>query len=172
MTRRSDPSARRSGEFRRLDQILGPSLERVATSDQARAYGAWARAAGEQVAGGAHPRNFSRGTLTVECTSSVWANELTYLSGDILRRMDAVLPDHPVKRLRFLVASNPRVQESDESATKCECRQEAPAAQDMSEARAEAEAVRDERLRSAIAAALQAAGEGSSGTPRSGTPRG
>lgn len=165
MTRRGDQGPRRTGEFRRLDQILGPSLERVATSDQARAYGAWARAAGEQVAGGAHPRNFSRGILTVECTSSVWANELTYLSGDILRRMDAVLPDHPVKRLRFLVAVNPRAQEPDEPRTQCGSPREAPAARDLGAARGEAEAVRDERLRAAIAAALRASGEGPAGTP-------
>ncbi len=102
---------RRSGEPRRIGEIIAPALDRLAGSDQARAYGAWARAAGEQVSGGARPRNFSRGTLTVECSSSVWANELTYLSAEILRRMDEVTPGHPVKKLRFMVASAPVVQE-------------------------------------------------------------
>jgi hypothetical protein len=167
-----DPGVRRRGEFRRLGQVLGPSLERVATSDQARAYGAWARAAGEQVEGGARPRNFTRGTLTVECTSSVWANELTYLSGEIMRRMDALSPDHPVKRLRFLVSVAPPAQESDTPSEKCESRREAPVPGDLSEARAEVEGVRDERLRAAVAAALQASGEGSSGPPADCTPTG
>ena len=102
----------------RLGDILSTALGRMATSDQARAYAAWARAAGEQVASGARPRHFSRGVLTVECTSSVWANELTYLGGQILRRMDEVAPGHPVKRFRFVIErAAPRQEEEPPEAT-------------------------------------------------------
>mgnify|MGYP005839656629 CR=1 FL=1 len=72
------------------------------TSDQARAYGVWARAAGEPVGANARPRSFARGVLTVECASSVWANELTYLTGQLLARMTELDPGHPVERLRFV----------------------------------------------------------------------
>jgi hypothetical protein len=82
---------------------MGPALDRLATSDQARAYSAWARSVGEQVAASTSPKAFGRGRLTVECDSSVWANELTYLSPQILRRMDEVVPGHPVQRFRFVV---------------------------------------------------------------------
>ena len=97
----------RGSDPKRLGDILSAALGRMATSDQARAYAAWARAAGEQVASGARPRHFSRGVLTVECTSSVWANELTYLGGQILRRMDEIAPGHPVKRFRFVIERAP-----------------------------------------------------------------
>lgn len=164
--------ARRHGEPRRLGEILVPALGQIAASDQARAYGAWTLAAGDQVAGGARPRNFARGTLTVECSSSVWANELTYLSADILRRMEAVAPDHPVKKLRFVVASVRSVQEPEVPAAKNEPSHARPVPGDFGEARAEAAGVRDERLRAVIEALLETSAEGSGQTPREATPEG
>ena len=163
-----DPGA----EPKRLGDILNPALDRLATSEQARAYGAWARAAGEQVASGARPRHFGRGLLTVECTSSVWANELTYLGGQILRRMDEVAPGHPVKRFRFVVERAARRQEDEPSPAKEEPLRERPAPPDLGGARAQAEGVRDERLRAAIEAALRASSEEPPGTPADSTPKG
>lgn len=84
-----------------------PALDRLATSDEARAYSAWARAVGDPVTGGTRPKAFRRGQLTIECASSVWANELTYLGPQILRRMEEVAPGHPVKRFRFVVGRLP-----------------------------------------------------------------
>jgi hypothetical protein len=144
----------------------------MATTDQARAYAAWARASGEQVASGAHPRYFSRGVLTVECTSSVWANELTYLGGQILRRMDEVAPGHPVKRFRFVVERAVAKQEDEASPAKEDSRNERPAPPDLGGARAQAEGVRDERLRTAIEAALRASASESPRTPGDVTPSG
>ncbi len=88
---------------RRLGDILTPSLGKIAGSEEARAYAAWTRAVGEPVARGTRPKSFHRGQLTVECASSVWANELTYLGPQILRRMDDLVPGHPVQRFRFVV---------------------------------------------------------------------
>jgi predicted nucleic acid-binding Zn ribbon protein len=161
-----------SREPQRLGDILNPALDRLATSEQARAYGAWARAAGEQVASGARPRHFGRGLLTVECSSSVWANELTYLGSQILRRMDEIAPGHPVKRFRFVVERAAPKQEEEPPAAKHERRHERPAPPDLGGARAQAEGVRDERLRAAIEAALHASPKESQETPGDGTPRG
>jgi hypothetical protein len=149
-----------------------PALDQLAGSDQARAYAAWSRASGDQVAGGARPRAFSRGVLTVECTSSVWANELTYLGAEILRRMDELTPGHPVTKLRFMVASAPAAQETEPPAPKSEERHARPAPEEYGEARARAEGVRDERLRAAIDAVLRPPGTGSDQTPPERTPGG
>lgn len=163
---------RRSGELRRLSDVLAPALDQLAGSDQARAYGAWARAAGEQISGGARPRAYARGTLVVECTSSVWANELTYLGTDILRRMDSVAPGHPVTKLRFMVAVGPAAQETPAPVAKNQRRHARPAPEDFNAARVQAEGVRDERLRAVIEAVLEASGEGSDQTPSGRPPRG
>lgn len=97
----------RAGLPRRLGEVLTPTLDRLAGGDEARAYAAWARAVGHPVTGGTRPKAFRRGQLTIECASSVWANELTYLGPRILRRMDEVAPGHPVKRFRFIVGRLP-----------------------------------------------------------------
>jgi hypothetical protein len=103
--RRED--GRRHDLPRRLGDIITPALDRIAGGDEARAYSAWARAVGEPVSGGTRPKAFRRGQLTIECASSVWANELTYLGPQILRRMDEVAPGHPVERFRFIVGRLP-----------------------------------------------------------------
>ena len=153
---------------KRLGDILGTALGRLATSDQARAYAAWARASGEQVASGARPRHFSRGALTVECTSSVWANELTYLGAQILRRMDEVAPGHPVKRFRFVIERAAPRQEEEPSAAAESRPGERPGPLDLSGARAQAVGVRDEHLRAAIEAALRASSAEPPETPGDG----
>ncbi len=151
----------RSALPRRLGDIISPALDRMATSEQARAYGAWARAAGDQVASGAHPRHFARGVLTVECNSSVWANELTYLGGQLLARLDEVCPGHPIKRFRFVVARTAAKQEDEPAAAKNEGRYQRLASPDLEGARTQVEGVRDQRLRAAIEAVLR----GSTGEP-------
>jgi hypothetical protein len=104
-------SRRRASDLpRRLGEILTPALDRIAGGDEARAYAAWARAVGDPVTRGTRPKAFRRGQLTVECASSVWANELTYLGPQILRRMDEVAPGHPVKGFRFVVGRLPASQ--------------------------------------------------------------
>ncbi|MEI6450470.1 MAG: DciA family protein [Actinomycetes bacterium] len=158
----------RGSEPQRLGDILSAALGRMATSEQGRAYAAWARAAGAQVASGARPRHFSRGVLTVECTSSVWANELTYLGGQILRRMDGVAPGHPVKRFRFVVERAAPRQQQKPPAAREEGRYERPAPADLGGARAQAQGVRDERLRAAIEAALRTSSAESPETPGDG----
>jgi len=161
-----------SGEPQRLGDILNPALDRLGTSEQAQAYGAWVRAAGVQVASGARPRHFGRGLLTVECGSSVWANELTYLGSQILRRMDEIAPGHPVKRFRFVVERSAPRQEEEPSVAKETRGYERPAPPDLGGARAQAEGVRDERLRAAIEAALRGSSTEPPETPGDGTPRG
>jgi hypothetical protein len=172
---------------RRLGDILTPSLDRLAGGDEARAYAAWARAVGDPVAGGTRPKAFRRGQLTIECASSVWANELTYLGPQILRRMDEVAPGHPVQRFRFVVgrlqappdadaggpapaAEEHQRQGSGPSATNEKCRHERPAQDQHDAARAQAEGVDDGRLRAAIEAALRRSSQEPPTAPDSGTP--
>ena len=194
--RRSGAGSRRDDLPRRLGDIITPSLDRLAVGDEARAYAAWARAVGEPVTAGTRPKAFRRGQLTVECASSVWANELTYLGPQILRRMDELAPGHPVKRFRFIVgrlpaaadadgppetalsASSPGVdprppeQGSGAPAAKKKRRHEQPAPDTHDAARAQAEGVDDGRLRAAIEAALRRSSQGPPEAPGEGTPPG
>ena len=150
--------------------MLHPALARLQGSDQVCAYTAWAQATGAQVAGGAKAVAFQRGALTVECSSSVWASELTYLSDQILARMRELAPDHPVQRLRFKVASSPVRQEQQPPAAKQEGQGHGITPAQLSAARTQASQVRDERLRAAILATLEATAKGASPPSGDGTP--
>ena len=186
---------------RRLGDIIGPTLGRLAGNEAARAYLAWGRAVGEPVARGTRPKAFRRGQLTVECASSVWANELTYLGPQILRRMDEVAPGHPVERFRFVVgrlaepesvpddtpaedaapgaegasaraAATVAGQDSGAGMAKENRRHGHPAPDTHDAARAQAEGVDDGRLRAAIEAALRRSSQEPPEAPGRGTPRG
>ena len=100
-------------EFSRLGDILNTALGRVVDSDEGRAYRGWARAAGAEVVAVTRPRRLSRGVLTVECESSTWSNELTYLTPVILERLRADDPATPVTGLRFVVGRPHRAPDED-----------------------------------------------------------
>lgn len=90
------------GEFVRLGDVLKGTFTRLAGSDQARAYAAWSAVCGGHVGAVTSPVKLSRGTLVVECESAVWAQELTYLGGEFLGKMQEADPGCPVDRLRFV----------------------------------------------------------------------
>lgn len=198
---RRPTGGRRDDLPRRLGDIITPALGKLAGGDEARAYSAWARAVGDPVSGGTRPKAFRRGQLTIECASSVWANELTYLGPQILRRMDEVAPGHPVKRFRFVVGRLPAppagvgdavdgattahrdhppegqpielpTQESGTPAAKEKRRRQQPAPDAQEAAQAQVEGVHDARLRVAIEASLRRSSEEPSGASGRGTPSG
>jgi hypothetical protein len=152
-----------TSDLRKISEILDPALARIDTSDQGRAYAAWARAAGDTVAANARPRSFARGVLTVECASSIWAQELTYLGGQLLARMNELDAEHPVERFRFVTRRSPAPsidpsgQEEGVPAAKSARRDARIEPADLEAARAVAGTVGDERLRRTIETALQAA---------------
>ena len=94
--------------------------------------------------------------LTVECTSSIWAQELTYLGGQLLARMKELDPGpHPVERFRFVTRRSPAPAEShpEEALAGCPPQENEPAAPKSSR--------RDGTLHPAdLAAAQRSAGPG------------
>ena len=49
------------------------------------------------------PASEREGTVTVECSASVWAQELTLLEADLRGRLNAALKGQTVRSLRFVV---------------------------------------------------------------------
>jgi hypothetical protein len=145
---------------RLIGDVVRRALDGLETTEQARAYSLWARAAGLQIAAAATPRRFSRGTLTVECESSVWSSELTYLGGAILEKMRALDPAQPVERLKFVLRRTPRREVAEPAVSNNRRSGRRLATGETADARASAESVRDEGLRAAIKAALAASLEG------------
>lgn len=66
---------------------------------------AWAGAVGERIAAAARPVGETAGTLTVECTDAVWAQELDLMQASLLERLREELGPTAPEALRFRVHS-------------------------------------------------------------------
>ncbi|MNC93462.1 hypothetical protein D3C83_100940 [compost metagenome] len=64
----------------------------------------WSRAVGEQLAAKAEPVSERDGTVTVECSATVWANELDLMQTQLLERLREQLGELAPEGLRFRVA--------------------------------------------------------------------
>ncbi len=73
----------------------------------AKVFAWWSRSVPERVVAHARPVRLVRGTLIVHVSSSAWANELHYLSNDLLRRIQQAAPTSGVEKLRFQVGPLP-----------------------------------------------------------------
>jgi predicted nucleic acid-binding Zn ribbon protein len=62
---------------------------------------AWAVTVGEQLATVATPVSERAGTLTVECSDSVWAQELDLMQEQLLERLREALGEQAPKALKF-----------------------------------------------------------------------
>jgi len=67
---------------------------------------AWPGVAGEAVAAAATPVSERDGTVTMACESGVWAQELELLGPDLAARLNEVVSEGRVERLRFVVSSS------------------------------------------------------------------
>lgn len=82
--------------MRRSPRPLSLSLERLReqlapAGTLARVQAVWEQAVGESVAAHARPTAERDGVLTVLCSASVWASELTMISVDVLEKVNAAL---------------------------------------------------------------------------------
>jgi predicted nucleic acid-binding Zn ribbon protein len=97
VTRRRAP--RPAGEAFRV------ARERVAPkTGLAGVQAAWVEAAGEQIAAVSTPVSERAGTVTIECTQSVWVQELDLMQGQLLDRLREVLGERAPQGLKFRVA--------------------------------------------------------------------
>ena len=96
---------------RREPRPLAAALEGVVGGARpqtllARVQGVWEEAVGATVAAEAQPRAESSGTVSVECSSGVWAQELELLAPDLIERLNGALGgpgDGPVRALKLRV---------------------------------------------------------------------
>ena len=97
--------------MRRLaPRALGKALEKALPDARpagllAEVQSAWPAVVGAALAASASPVSERGGTVTVECESAVWAQELELLGPDLARRLDEAVTGGRVERLRFIVGS-------------------------------------------------------------------
>jgi predicted nucleic acid-binding Zn ribbon protein len=100
MTRRRAP--------REASAAFRVALDRAAPkTGLAAVQAAWSEALGERLAAVADPVAEKDGTLTVECTDGVWAQELDLMQEQLLQRLREALGEKAPRALRFRVARGP-----------------------------------------------------------------
>lgn len=72
----------------------------------ARVQAAWPGAVGEVIAAESQPADEREGTVRVECSGAVWAQELDLMAADLRARLNASLGTPAVRRLRFVVKAS------------------------------------------------------------------
>jgi hypothetical protein len=80
----------RSGDFERLGALLPSVLGRGMPAER-RLVTVWPEVVGVEVARNAQPRTLRGGRLVVATSSSVWAQTLQHMAGEILPRLNEVL---------------------------------------------------------------------------------
>jgi predicted nucleic acid-binding Zn ribbon protein len=86
---------------------LRNALERVAPKTPLAALqSAWAEAVGERIAAVARPVSERAGEATVDCSDSVWAQELDLMQAQLLGRLEERLGERAPKSLRFRVSDD------------------------------------------------------------------
>jgi predicted nucleic acid-binding Zn ribbon protein len=94
MTRRRAPR-QASSAFRVARDLVAPRTGLAAIQS------AWAQTVGEQLAAVAAPVSERAGTLTIECTDSVWAQELDLMQTQLLERLKEALGEKAPVALKF-----------------------------------------------------------------------
>ena len=69
----------------------------------ARVQALWPEVAGAAIAAEAAPASEREGTVTVDCSGAVWAQELTLLETDLVARLNTRLTGAQLRHLRFKV---------------------------------------------------------------------
>lgn len=96
MSRRRAPRPA-AGAFKAALQQVAPKTPLAATQ------AAWAGAVGERLAAVAVPVSERDGTLTIECTDAVWAQELDLMQATLLERLRSEVGEQAPEALRFRV---------------------------------------------------------------------
>lgn len=98
---------RKKGQLESVSKVLKGVYPAPDQLEAAKVFAWWGRAVPARILKHARPVRLTRGVLIVHVTSSVWANELHYLSDDLLTRLREEAPALRIERIRFQVGPLP-----------------------------------------------------------------
>jgi predicted nucleic acid-binding Zn ribbon protein len=93
--------SRRRAPRRAADALRGVVSAAAPQTPLAAAQTVWRDACGDAIAAEARPVTEREGVITVACRSATWASELDLMQAELLERLNELLPERPVKGLRF-----------------------------------------------------------------------
>lgn len=107
---------RKKGKLESIAKLLKAVYPAPDQLEAAKAFSWWTRSVPPRILEHARPVRLSRGVLIVHVSSSVWANELHYLSDDLLTRLRKAAPTSGIEKIRFQVGPLPDIPKRPEAA--------------------------------------------------------
>ncbi len=107
---------RKKGKLESVAKLLKAVYPAPDQLEAAKAFSWWSRSVPPRILAHARPVRLSRGVLIVHVSSSVWANELHYLSDDLLSRLREAAPTSRIEKIRFQVGPLPDIPERPKAA--------------------------------------------------------
>ena len=107
---------RKKGQLESVAKLLKGVYPAPDQLEAAKVFAWWSRSVPPRILEHARPVRLSRGVLIVHVSSSVWANELHYLSDDLLSRLREAAPTSRIEKIRFQVGPLPDIPERPKAA--------------------------------------------------------
>lgn len=98
---------RKKGKLESIAKLLKGVYPAPDQYEAAKVFAWWSRSVPPRIVKHARPVRLTHGVLIVHVSSSVWANELQYLTDDLLARLREHAPESRVQKLRFQVGPLP-----------------------------------------------------------------
>jgi len=102
---------RKKGKLESVAKLLKGVYPAPDQLEAAKVFSWWSRSVPPRILEHARPVRLSRGVLIVHASSSVWANELHYLTDDLLARLREAAPASGIEKIRFQVGPLPDIPE-------------------------------------------------------------
>ena len=99
---------RNKGKLESVAKLLKGVYPAPDQYETAKIFSWWSRSVPPRILEHARPVRLTRGVLIVHVSSSVWANELHYLTDDLLTHLRAHAPSAGIQKIRFQVGPLPR----------------------------------------------------------------
>jgi hypothetical protein len=100
---------RRKGKLESVAKLLKGVYPAPDQYETAKVFAWWSRSVPPRIVEHARPVRLTRGVLIVHVSSSVWANELHYLTDDLLTRLREHAPESRIEKIRFQVGPLPDI---------------------------------------------------------------
>lgn len=100
---------RKKGRLESLAKLLKGIYPAPDQYEAAKVFAWWNRSVPRRLVEHARPVRLTRGVLLVHVSSSVWANELHYLTDDLLTRLREHAPESRIEKIRFQVGPLPDI---------------------------------------------------------------
>ena len=100
---------KKEGKLESVSKLLKGVYPAPDQYEAAKVFAWWSHSVPPRIVENARPVRLSRGVLIVHVTSSVWANELHYLTDDLLSRLREHAPEARIEKIRFQVGPLPDI---------------------------------------------------------------